>query len=201
MRNHFNYKTLRAAYDILATDVYSNSLQKQWWNIMSQGLAFGAAIENTTPKLRVVTIGDTFAERYIWAGAPLLDEPGVPVTPYVSPDEMRARAFSETYIEISGTPLHRRIYESYLSQFGFGPSDVQVESVPNDDNIAEALAKAAHPELWEWDNTKTENKPTIRDILLRKMKSSSFPLDGSRSPFPVFYTNSTFQFILHERKT
>lgn len=142
-------------------------------------------------KLKIVVIGDTFAERYIWGRTPDPNESGVHEMPYLEPVELRAKSFTETHIEVSGTPLHHEIYKDFLEQFEF---KVDLESVPNGKGIAEALAMSAHPRLWNLDKDPATGKSIdiklsgnqIRAELVEAMTSASFPLDGSRSPFPVF---------------
>jgi hypothetical protein len=172
--------------------------------------------------LHVIAMGDVFVERFLWAGAP--KNQGVPQTPYTWPDELRSRAYSETYVELSGTPLHRDIYDKFLTaaseasnaaerqlEQGAGSEisktgdeeaastlpQTLVEAIPSRANVADAILNDLFPgdpkAVEALSNLGSNDHKREREMLesaLTRFKESftttPFPLDGTRSPFPVY---------------
>ena len=67
-----------------------------------------------SPLVRIVVTGDAFYERFLWADP---DSGAHGPLPYTWPDELRSPRTTATVAELSGAPLHSRIFRHYLDSW------------------------------------------------------------------------------------
>jgi hypothetical protein len=92
--------------------------------------AQGKGQEDDNTPLNIATIGDIFIERFLWSDSDSTTSSRQ--LPYTAPEDLRTHDFTNTFVELSGAPLHADIYESLLTACMFDiDKDFTVARVPN----------------------------------------------------------------------
>jgi hypothetical protein len=176
------------------------------------GAQGGNQNSNPAPPLQIATIGDIFIERFIWSDSESTALNGQ--LPYTAPDDLRAHNFTNTFVELSGSPLHAEIYRTFLTECGFVGKNPESEKdvgsepvlpsaeevVPGAEQaIAGAETAAASSEaVADFEIVPVPGPKEItqlaNDLLstggddhsFRNFFASSFSLDASFGPFPIY---------------
>jgi hypothetical protein len=144
-------------------------------------LGMPAASNNPAPAkkkpITIATLGDIFVERYLWPDRDGQVQDGV--MPYTVPDELRLCESTNTFVELSGSPLHAKIYRAFLKECGFVEgtvnADFQIDSSPTDDDLTSVACRLLG---------KASDEAADEQVIEQLKKS--FSLDASFGPFPIY---------------